>query len=155
VFVSSFTIANDNSGGHEFYYDRQYPHVFSVPEGWSFVVTDIIVYASPVQGSIPDPNRYILAVVNFTNNGARHFVASFLNDNTRHYPLSGGYVIPSGHTPSFRNTTLSTSYAEANLLGYFVEGNGLNSGEPAFPEMQKKTDEVEESIPLFRKDTVS
>ena len=153
VNVSSFTIANDNSGGHKFYYDRQYPRVFSIPKGWSFVVTDIIVYASPVQGPIPDPNRYILAVVSFTNGGGRHFIASFLNDTTMHYPLSGGYVIPSGHTPEFRNTTFSTSHAEANFLGYFVKGNGLDAGESVFPEMQASAEKVEATVPLFRKDT--
>jgi hypothetical protein len=151
VNVSSFTITNDNSQGHKFYYDRQHPRVFSVPKGWAFVVTDIIVYASPVQGPIPDPNRFILAVVNFTNGGARHFTALFSGDNTMHYPLGGGYVVPSGHTPEFRNTTFSSSHAEANLLGYFVKGNGLDANESAFPEMQDSTEEVKASVSLFRK----
>lgn len=151
VFLSSFTIPNDNSGGHQFFYDREASAPFSVPKGWSFIVTDIIVYASPLAGPLPDPNRYILAVVAFTNGEARQFTASFLTDNTMHAPLTGAYVVPSGHTPTFRNTTFSTSYAEANLLGYFVQGDGLGPGEPAFPTHAGAATEVEVHRPLSRK----
>ncbi len=73
VFLSSFTIPNDNSGGHQFFYDRQPTAPFSVPQGWSFIVTDIIVYASPLAGPLPDPSRYILAMVAFTNGALRHW----------------------------------------------------------------------------------
>lgn len=129
VNISSMTIPNDNGQGHTFFYDRQPASEFSVPENRSFVVTDIIVHASSVNQPIPDPNRYIMAVVNFTNNGERIFHVSFSGDNTAHYPLSGGIVIPGGHTPHFRNTTWSTTHAQAQLLGYFVKGDGLEAGE--------------------------
>ncbi|WP_426103496.1 hypothetical protein [Massilia sp. TSP1-1-2] len=151
VFLSSFTIPNDNTGGHKFYYDRQFSAPFSVPKGWSFVVTDITVAASPVSGPLPDPKRYILAIVAFTNGEERHFEASLLTDNTMHTPLSGAYVIPSGHTPTFRNTTFSTSHAEAKLIGYFVPGDGLGPGEPAFPGAAAAATDVEGQAPLARK----
>jgi hypothetical protein len=151
VYLSSFTIRNDNTGGHLFYYDRQFDAPFSVPKGWSFVVTDVTVAASPVAGPLPDPNRYILAVVNFTNNGERTFQASLLTDNTMHTAFTGAYVIPAGHTPTFRNTTFSTSYAEAKLLGYFVPGDALGPGEPAFPTIAVAMSKEEEHAPLSRK----
>jgi hypothetical protein len=134
VFLSSFAIPPDNSGGHPFFYDRGTVE-FSVPTGWSFVVTDIILIVVPVSGPLKDPNRYTLAVVAFTNGEERHFTASFAGDNTQHFPLTAGYTIPAGQRPTFRNTTFSSIHAEAHLLGYFARGDALPPGAPAFPLM--------------------
>jgi hypothetical protein len=78
--VASMAIPPDNTGGHRFYYDRQAASVFSVPPGWSFIVTDITVSASPLQPPMPDPQRYILATVHFTNGGERSFNAAVLTN---------------------------------------------------------------------------
>ena len=135
VHASSFTIANDNDGGNQFWYDRHHPSLLTVPDGWAFIVTDVMVEPSPVSGEgIQDSDRFILAVISFDNQGYRTFLARFTGDSNQHYPFSGGYVIPGGHTPTFRNTTLSTCHAEASLLGYFVEGSALNPGQAAVPE---------------------
>lgn len=131
VHLVTRPIPADNTGGHPFFYDET-TTAFSVPKGWSFVVTDIFVWASPLQGPIPDPHRFIFAVVNFDNGGDRIFEAEVLTDVTGHFPLSGAYVVPAGHTPTFRNTTFSTSHAKARLLGYVVEGDGLKPGESPF-----------------------
>jgi hypothetical protein len=130
--AASMAIAPDNTSGHRFYYDRQASTVFAVPQGWSFIVTDITVSASPLQPPMPDPNRYILATVHFTNGGERSFNVAVLSDATAHYQLGGAYVIPGGHTPEFRNTMFSTSHAEARLLGYFIKGEALQPGESFF-----------------------
>jgi hypothetical protein len=132
VHVASLAIPPDNTGGHRFYYDRQGGAVFSVPDGWCFIVTDITVAAAPLQPPMPDPDRYILATVSFTNGGERCFNASVLHDVTAHYQLGGAMVIPGGHTPEFRNTMFSTSHAEARLLGYFLKGEALQPGESFF-----------------------
>jgi hypothetical protein len=155
VFLSSFTIAPNNQVGNRFFYDRHAEAEFSVPDGWSFLVTDIIVYASPVQGPLPDPNRYILAVIDFTNGGDRSFTAAVLTDATRHFPLTSAFVIPGGHAPAFRNTTFSTSHAEANLLGYFVQDDGLGPGEPFFPTVNSASTQAEPATPLSRKNPAS
>jgi hypothetical protein len=131
VHLATHTIQNNNIGAHPFYYDSS-ATVFSVPKGWSFLVTDIFLFSSPVQGPIPDPDRFILGVINFSNFGDRIFEGAVLTDATGHFPLSGAYVIPAGHAPTFRNTSFSTSYAKARLLGYFVAGNGLQPGEVPF-----------------------
>src|SRR5262245_10307448 len=44
VNLESFCIANDNSLTNQFYYDRQLNAPFSIPHGFSFVVTDITVF---------------------------------------------------------------------------------------------------------------
>jgi hypothetical protein len=132
VNVASMAIAPDNTAGHRFYYDRQAASVFSVPHGWSFIVTDIMVAAAPTQAPIPSADRYILATVNFTSGAERSFQASVLSDATAHYQFGGAYVIPGGHTPEFRNTMFSTSHAEARLLGYFIKGDALQPGESFF-----------------------
>jgi hypothetical protein len=129
VNLQSFTIAPDNSLGNKFFYDRQADAPFVVPKGWSFIVTDIIVFASPLSGPIPDPNRFVFAVVSFTNGSERNFQASVFGDESKHFGLTSAIVIPPGHEPQFRNTTFSNSYAEAQLLGYFAEGSGLGPGE--------------------------
>jgi hypothetical protein len=132
VNAASLAIPPDNTPGHRFYYDRQGGALFFVPDGWCFIVTDITVAAAPMQPPMPDPDRYILATVCFTNGGERHFNASVLHDVTAHYQLGGAFVIPGGHTPEFRNTTFSTSHAEARLLGYFLKGDALLPGESFF-----------------------
>jgi hypothetical protein len=131
VHLVTRPIPADNTGGHLFFYDETNTG-FSVPKGWSFLVTDIFVWASPLQGPIPNPNRFIAAVINFDNQGDRIFEAAVLTDATGHVPLSGAYVIPAAHTPTFRNTTFSTSHAKARLLGYFVQGDGLQPGKTPF-----------------------
>ena len=132
VELSSMTIAPNNNTGNKFFYDRVASSPFQVPKGWSFVVTDIILYASPVAGPIPDPNRFVLVFVGFTNGEERSFQAAIRGDETKHFPLSGALVIPAGHEPTFRNTTFSNSHAEAKLLGYFVHSPGLAPGEKVF-----------------------
>lgn len=131
VQLATHTIENNNIGAHPFYYDNS-ATVFSVPKGWSFLVTDIFIFSSPLQGPIPDPGRFIFGVINFSNFGDRIFEGAVLTDATGHFPLSGAYVIAAGHAPTFRNTSFSTSHAKARLLGYFVEGNGLQPGETPF-----------------------
>lgn len=133
VELTSMTIAPNNSTGNLFFYDRDASAPFQVPKGWSFVVTDIIMYPSPVsEGPIPSPSRFVLAVVSFTNGGERNFQTAIEGDGTRHFPLSGAFVVPAGHAPQFRNTTFSNSHAEAQLLGYFVHAPGLAPGQVVF-----------------------
>ncbi|MDQ2987621.1 MAG: hypothetical protein M3R60_00795 [Pseudomonadota bacterium] len=133
VSLESMGIAPNNAGGNKFFYDRQSGSPFVVPRGWSFVVTDIIAFATPTgEGPIPNPNRFVLAVVSFTNGGERTFQVAMQGDGTFHFPLTGAFVIPAGHEPTFRNTTFSNSHAEAQLLGYFVHADGLGPGEKEF-----------------------
>lgn len=132
VALSSMGVAPNNELGNLFYYDRFPDAPFSVPKGWSFVVTDIIVYATPIAGPIPNPNRFVFVVVSFTNEINRFFQAAIQGDATKHFPLSGAFVVPAGHVPQFRNTTFSNSYAQGQLLGYFVQAVGLGPGEPVF-----------------------
>jgi hypothetical protein len=133
VNLSSMDIAPNNSPGNLFYYDRNARSPFQVPKGWSFVVTDVIVYSSPIgEGPVPSPSRFVLAVVSFTNGGDRILTVTVEGDATRHFPLSGAFVIPAGHAPEFRNTTFSNTHAEAKLLGYFVHAPGLGPGEVVF-----------------------
>ena len=131
VYLSSFNVENDNTGGDLFYYDRNYNggHALQVPEGYSFLVTDIFVAPSGVG---VDSDAQYLVVVNLTTTGTRTFSARFSGTDTRHYPLAGGMVIPAGAEPSARNTTYSSGDVEVRLAGYFVKGPGLQGGEVVF-----------------------
>jgi hypothetical protein len=44
INLESFCMNNDNSSDNQFFYDRQSQSPFSIPKGFSFVVTDIIVF---------------------------------------------------------------------------------------------------------------
>ena len=124
INIQTFSLPKDNTS-QPFYYDRQPGSPFSVPAGFSFVITDIII--QPEVTSLT-PNQFFLAVI--TIGGARSFT-SRSDGSTRHYPLSGGLVIPGGASLDARNTTFSAGTAEVQLLGYFVkEALALGTGKP-------------------------
>ena len=126
VNIHTFSLPNDNTSW-PFYYDRAYPQLFEpVPQGYSFVVTDLIFQP---QTSTLDPNQQYLIVV--TIGTGRSFIARFFG-SSQHYALSGALVIPGGSSVTARNTTLSADNAEVQLIGYFVKGEGLGYGVPAF-----------------------
>lgn len=118
---------NDNSGGHMFQYDDTGPS-FSVPENYSFVVTDISV--TP-QGSFA-PTENFLVVIQLDEIGYRTFVARFTGGGGFYHSFSAGLVIPSGSAPTARNTTSSTSAVTVEMRGYYVKGDGLPPREPVF-----------------------
>lgn len=120
-------LPNDNSGGHTFRYDYSGPS-FSVPEKYSFVVTDISV--TP-EGSFAPTENY-LVVINIDNGGSRLFVARFTGGGGFYHSLTTGLVMPSGTTPTARNTTSSTSGVSVQLRGYYLKGDGLPSNTSAF-----------------------
>ncbi len=124
--LHTFNIPNDNSGGHLFYYDRQVAAPFAaVPDGYAFVVTDIIIELQTF-GTL---SGEYLVIVNFDDIGRRIFAARFLGESgSQHYALSGGFVIEAGHQPTARNTAFSTDDVEVQLLGYFVKGDGMGVG---------------------------
>jgi hypothetical protein len=127
VNLRTFGVPNDNSGGALFYYDRDSFSPFSVPEGYSFVVTDVFIL--PDVGSLAD-NQQMFVYVDL---GGRSFAAQYASAEIRHFALAGGLVVPGGATPTARNTTYSTHSCDVQMLGYFVRAEALASGEPAFP----------------------
>jgi hypothetical protein len=126
VSISTTLLANDNSVGHAFGYDRG-PVPFSVPAGFSFVVTDVVLH--PEVATLTGTERFKVLI----DTGDRFFSLDHLGPETRHYPLAGGIVVPSGASLTARNTTFSTHSAEVRVLGYFVKGAGLPFGESPFP----------------------
>lgn len=122
VHVETFSVDNDNTGGHGFFYDRGSNSPFLVPDGFSFVVTDVFV--EPESVGVND-SRYYLAVIGLAPGEARSFTARFGGTATYHAAFSGGMVIPGGTQPTARNTTFSSTDIGVRMLGYFVEGDGL------------------------------
>ena len=116
--LQTFQVPNDNSGGHAFYYDRQFSAPFgTVPEKLAFVVTDVFIHVSSF-----NPNNVYLVVIGF--GGSRSFTASFTGRTTQHYALSGGWVIPGGHAPSARNTTFSDGPHRGAAARLLRQGTG-------------------------------
>ena len=118
---------------YPFYYDRQPNALFSIPAGFSFVITDIII--NPEVTSFSSGQFYLVVI---TIAGSRSFTVR-CDGQTGHYPLTGGLVIPdpTGHPMpaegcvTARNTTFSTGPIEVQLLGYFVrESLALGTGQP-------------------------
>ena len=97
-------IPNDNVGGALFRYDRE-GAPFAVPEGFSFVVTDILIHPE----DLPNTTSVYLVVVNL---GGRFFQASLVGSETRHYELAAGMVIKGGTVPEAKNTTFSSNPCE-------------------------------------------
>lgn len=127
VSVSTFSVPNNNSGGHTFFYDRNGAAPFAVPEGFSFVVTDLFIIPADL-----DPTNIYAVVVGLDNGEQRNHFQMALNPQGLHVALSGGLVIASG-TPTARNTTFSSTACDVKLLGYFVKGEALRGGESLFP----------------------
>ena len=131
VNLESFCIPNDNSLDNQFYYDRQINAPFSIPEGFSFVVTDIIVYPDCRRGFPPDPSYFTLALVEEPIVD-RKFTAQFSGKDVRNFSFTGGFAYPAGSVPRPRNTTFSGDSTQIQLLGYFIRGTALAPGKPRF-----------------------
>lgn len=129
VSLESFCIINDNNP-QEFFYDREGNAPFSIPNGFSFVVTDIIVKPDCDRLRL-DPDFPTLVVVE-SPQSVRSFGAQFFGTETKHYALTGGIAYPAGSTPQLRNTTFSGGLVGVQLLGYFIEGTALSPGQPRF-----------------------
>ncbi len=120
----------NNNTAQPFYYDRQPNAQFSVPAGYSFVITDVFVNPEVTSFS---GGQFFLVVI--TADGGRSITVR-CDGHTRHMPLTAGLVVPDPKTPSpgskgleTRNTTFSSGPVEVQLLGYFVkEATGLGVG---------------------------
>jgi hypothetical protein len=128
VNLRTYGIPNDNTGGHQFYYDRYDTSPFSVPEGYSFVVTDLFIL--PDVGTLTTSQQMFVAV---SFGSGRNFYAHYLSAEIRHFALAGGFVIAGGATPTARNITDSTHSCDVQMLGYFVKAEALADGESPFP----------------------
>jgi hypothetical protein len=116
---------NDNSGGHSFTYDQSGPE-FTVPNGFVFVVTDVRIL--PNLGTFSAASSY-LVVINFDDGGSRTLIASFLGAGYDR-SFTTGFVIPSGTTPTARNTTFSFEDVAVYLQGYLTKGSALPANTP-------------------------
>jgi len=122
----------NNNAAQPFYFDRQPTAAFSVPSGYSFVITDVFV--NPEVTSFA-ANQFYLVVV--TVDGGRSITIRS-DGHTRHIVLGSGLVVPAPSTPSpgakgldVRNTTFSTGPVEVQLLGYFARvATGIGVGQP-------------------------
>lgn len=130
VSLESFCISPDNGINNKFYYDRQHSRPFAIPEGYSFVVTDIIAHPACYIGQ-GNSNDFYLALVEGPA-AVRSFTIKLRGDAVKHYALNGGITYTSGNEPRPRNTSFSANRMEIQVLGYFVIGNALDPGEPRF-----------------------
>lgn len=125
VNIETYQVPNNNSGGSGFFYDRQ-STPFTVPPGFSFVVTDIFVEPT---GTTVNDSKYYLVVIDL---GGRSFTAQFGGSATHHVALRSGMVIPGGAVTTARNTTSSTTPVGVRMQGYFVEGSVPAPGSSPF-----------------------
>ena len=127
VNLDTFCITQDGNK-HTLYFDRS-SKPFEIPQGYSFVVTDIIVY--PAFCTLdPDPNaRWVFLL---EGSLGRHFQVAFRGDTTMHYGLTGGLAYGPDNLPAVRmlqGTELNSALLDVQVLGYFVKGNAM----PVFP----------------------
>lgn len=129
VNIFTMQLPKDNKP-NPFYYDRQASAPFSIPDGFSFVITDVIVNPDITSFSTA---QFFMVVI--TIDGGRTITVR-CDGHTAHYPLTGGLVVPGPNVPGIgskgvdaRNTTFSTGPVEVQLLGYFVKvASGLGVG---------------------------
>jgi hypothetical protein len=127
VNISTESVPNNNALAN-FFYDRStLAGPFTVPEGFSFVVTDVFIEPADLNAA----NDYAV-VVGLNNNESRSLIIFALEPEQRHVAFSGAMIMSSG-TPTARNTNLSTTACNVRILGYFVKAEGLNGGESPFP----------------------
>lgn len=131
VNLSTFCIPNTtpNNINQPFFYDRGNVPFTPVPQGFSFVITDIII--DPFCFATSNSTDSFLAFVTI-GNGSRRFPAGFNGAVTQHYALTGGIVVPEGTSLTADNSTFSTNAVNVRVLGYFVRGPGLGEEQP-FP----------------------
>lgn len=89
---------------------------FSVPEGWSLVVTDISVHGPLVVNDMNLP-----VTVLFSESGHRRFSTHVHVRESCHHRLGAGIVVPSGASPRVR---APADEIMVQLLGYLVEHPG-------------------------------
>ncbi len=131
VNLVTMQVPKDNTA-QVFYYDRQPAAQFSVPAGYSLVITDVIV--NPQVTSFT-AGQFFLVVI--TADGGRSLTVRS-DGHTRHIALTAGLVVPDPNTPSpgskgldVRNTTFSSGPVEVQLLGYLIkQATGLGVGNP-------------------------
>jgi hypothetical protein len=128
VNISTFSVPNNNAGGAPFFYDRNSNSPFTVPEGFSLVVTDIFIEPADLSAA----NDY-LVVIGLDGGESRTMSIFALEPQDRHVAFSGAMIMSSG-APTARNTSSSTTACDVRILGYFVKGEGLDGGESLFPE---------------------
>jgi hypothetical protein len=126
VSLETLVVPNDNSSGHQFFYDRTGP-AFSVPDKWSLVVTDIAIQQNSGTFSSSDLH---LVVINFGLN--RSMFLRWTGGGGFYRSMTTGIVIPPGSTPTVRNTDYSTYGVIVQIEGYLVKGEGLPDGAPRF-----------------------
>ena len=132
VFLSTMCVAPTNVR-RPFFYDRSESLPFAVPNGFSFVITDLILEHCSVDPETT--NQQTLAILDI-GHGSRFFSAGFLGAETKHYPFAGGLVVPegtevAGRVVGGRDTAhLASTAIEFKVLGYFVQGHGLAENEP-------------------------
>jgi hypothetical protein len=130
VNLSTFELPPDGTAG-TFFFDRVSLGTdgVTVPEGFSFVVTDVLVHPADFN----DPSAVYLAVLSASADG-RSITFQLAGTALHHFALAGAFVIASGATPQVRNTSSSTGPLEVQLLGYFVKAEALRRGDSPFPE---------------------
>jgi hypothetical protein len=115
-----------------FFYDNLVPPEAAfaiVPQGFSFVITDIII--TPCS-DLPNQTDQFVVRIGIARAG-RSFTAKYLGAITQSYHLTSGLVVPEGADLLARVTSVNSSDSViVQLLGYFVRGSGLVVGEP-FP----------------------
>ena len=89
---------------------------YSVPDGWSLVVTDISVLGPLVVNDMNLP-----VTVMFTDDGHRRFSTHVHVRESCHHRLGAGIVVPSGASPRVR---APADEVTVQLLGYLVEHPG-------------------------------
>jgi hypothetical protein len=128
VNLESNCLPPDNSLTHRFFYDGPGTHPFVIPEGHSFVVTDIIAHSCTISGGATD---LYLALVEDPQ-AVRSYTMRFRGDAGQHYAFSGGLVYTFEREPRPRNTTFSASSIRVQVVGYFVKGEGIAPNQPRF-----------------------
>jgi|SRR5262245_22199926 len=124
------SLPNDNSGSHSFFYDRNGQFPFSVPDGYSFVVTDFILKP----GDLASTSDYTV-VVGLSNGEGRTFTHDVVDQQGLHVALGGAMIMTAG-TPTARNTPSSTGACDMRILGYFVKADALDYSESPFPSAE-------------------
>jgi hypothetical protein len=137
VNLSTFCVANTppNNIQQPFFYDRGDVPFTKVPQGFSFVITDIIIEPC---ATLPRLEGTFLAFVTIGHTESRRFAAGFTGPFPKHYALTGGLVVPEGEPLTGDNSTFSSDAVNVKVLGYFVRGLGLPEREPfPFHEVEK------------------
>ncbi len=125
MYVFETSQVSPQNSGSSFYVDGYWQSPLTVPVGYSFVVTDVLV--RPLLGGTPG-GEVVHGRIDI--NGYFRFPIQQLGSDVHSYSLTTGFVLRAGDTPWVNAYSSATNTFFVTIMGYYIEGDARVPGVP-------------------------